>query len=139
MPPYGAAAIVLAMAVAQPATLGCTHACEAFAGLRHRRSGIFIWNRLAFDIQNVFARMEAAQTEIRTELGNSPLGSLVLSHMGSNVIPVTQIVASIFSISTNVIAGVVVSVITGIYFAAHPAMYLNGFLIAVPSRPAARA
>ena len=96
-------------------------------------AGYLFGTRLAFDIQNVFARMEAAQNEIRTELGNSPLGSLVLSHMGSNVIPVTQIVTSLFSISTNVIAGVVVSVITGIYFAAHPSMYLNGFLMLFPS------
>lgn len=95
-------------------------------------AGYLFGTRLAFDIQNVFARMEAAQQVIRTELGNSPLGSLVLSHMSSNVIPVTQIVASIFSISTNVIAGFVVSVITGIYFAAHPSMYLNGFLMLFP-------
>ncbi len=95
-------------------------------------AGYLFGTRLAFDIQNVFARMEAAQNEIRTEMGNSPLGNLVLSHMGSNVIPVTQIVASIFSVSTNVIAGVVVSVITGIYFAAHPSVYLNGFLMLFP-------
>ena len=95
-------------------------------------AGYLFGTRLAFDIQNVFARMEAAQHEIRTQLGSSPLGSLILSHMGSNVIPVTQIVTSIFSISTNVIAGVVVSVITGIYFAAHPSMYLNGFLVLFP-------
>ena len=101
-------------------------------------AGYLFGTRLAFDIQNVVARMEAAQKEIRTELGNSPLGSLVVSHLGSNGIPVTQIVASIFSISTSVIAGVVVSVITGIYFAAHPSMYLNGFLMLFPSRPAAR-
>jgi predicted PurR-regulated permease PerM len=95
-------------------------------------AGYLFGTRLAFDIQNVFARMEAAQQDIRTELGSSPLGSLILSHMGSNVIPVTQIVTSIFSISTSVIAGVVVSVITGIYFAAHPSMYLNGFLTLFP-------
>ena len=64
-------------------------------------AGYLFGTRLAFDIQNVFARMEAAQQVIRTELGNSPLGSLVLSHMSSNVIPVTQIVASIFSISLS--------------------------------------
>jgi predicted PurR-regulated permease PerM len=95
-------------------------------------AGYLFGTRLAFDIQNVFARMEAAQHDIRTQLGSSPLGSLILSHMTSNVIPVTQIVTSIFSISTNVMAGVIVSVITGIYFAAHPSMYLNGFLMLFP-------
>ena len=95
-------------------------------------AGYLFGTRLAFDIQDVVARMESAQQDIRTELGSSPLWSLVLSHLGSNGIPVTQIVASIFSISTNVIAGVVVSLITGIYFAAHPSMYLNGFLMLFP-------
>ncbi len=95
-------------------------------------AGFLFGTRLAFDIQDVVARMESAQKHIRTELGNFPLGGLVLSHLGSNGIPVTQIVASIFSISTNVIAGVIVSVITGIYFAAHPSMYLNGFLMLFP-------
>jgi predicted PurR-regulated permease PerM len=76
--------------------------------------------------------MEAAQHDIRVELGNSPLRSLVLSHLGSKRIPMTQIVARIFSISTNLLAGVVVSVIAGIYFAAHPTMYLNGFLTLFP-------
>src|SRR5208337_2440817 len=76
--------------------------------------------------------MESAQREIRAQLGNSPLGSLVLSHLGSSGIPVTQIVASIFSISTSVIAGVVVSVIAGIYIAANPSLYLNGFLTLFP-------
>ena len=44
----------------------------------------------------------------------------------------TQIVVSIFSISANLIASVVVSVIAAIYFAAHPTMYLNGFLALFP-------
>jgi predicted PurR-regulated permease PerM len=94
--------------------------------------GYLFGSRLAFDIQDVFARMESAQQEIRAELGSSPIGSLVLSHMGSDGIPVTQIVSSLFSFSTNVIAGVVVSVIAGIYFAAHPSIYLNGFLMLFP-------
>ncbi len=88
--------------------------------------------RLAFDIQDVLARMESAQKAIRTDLGKSPLGSLVLSHLGDNGISVTQIITRIFAISTSVITGVVVSVIAGAYFAANPSMYLNGFLTLFP-------
>ncbi len=88
--------------------------------------------RLALDIQDVLARMETAQRAIRTALANSPFGTLALSHLGSNGIPVTQILTSIFTFSTSVIAGVVVSVIAGIYLAANPSMYLNGFLTLFP-------
>ena len=70
-------------------------------------AGYLFGTRLALDIQDVVARMEAAQHDIRVELGNSPLRSLVLSHLGSNGIPMTQIVARIFSISTTLLAGVV--------------------------------
>ena len=51
--------------------------------------------------------MEAAQPYIRAQLENSPLGNLVLSRLGTVGIPVTQIIASIFSISASVIAGIV--------------------------------
>jgi predicted PurR-regulated permease PerM len=88
--------------------------------------------RLVLDIQDVAARMEAAQHAIRERLQSAPLGGLALSKLGGNGIPVTQILASIFSISTTVAAGVIVSVIAGVYFAAQPALYLNGFLILIP-------
>lgn len=97
-------------------------------------AGYLFGTRLAYDIQDVVARMELAQHEIRVKLGSSPLGNLVLSHLGSNGIPVSKIIASIFSISASVIAGVVVSVIAGIYMAANPSIYLNGFLTLFPAQ-----
>ena len=95
-------------------------------------AGYLFGTRIALDIQDVLARMESAQQDIRSELGRSPLGTLILSGLGSNSIPVTQIITRLFSISTSVIAGVVVSVIAGIYFAANPSLYLNGFLTLFP-------
>ncbi len=95
-------------------------------------TGYLFGTRLALDIQDVVARMEAAQHSIRVQLESSPLGNLMLSHLGANGIPVTHIIASLFSISTSVAAGVVVSVIAGVYLAAHPSMYLSGFLTLFP-------
>jgi predicted PurR-regulated permease PerM len=79
--------------------------------------------KLVLDIQDVLVRMESAQKEIRTELLRSPLGSLVLSQFGFNGIPITQILASLFTISTSVMAAVIMSVIAGIYLAAQPKLY----------------
>jgi predicted PurR-regulated permease PerM len=89
-------------------------------------------SRLLFDLEDVLARMETVQQVIRAELSRSPLGSLVLSQFGFGGIPVTQLLASIFSISTSVIAAVIMSVIVGVYFAAQPELYLNGFLKLIP-------
>jgi predicted PurR-regulated permease PerM len=88
--------------------------------------------RLVLDIQEVASRMEAAQHAIRERLQSSPLGDLALAKLGGNGVPVTQILASIFSISTTVAAGVIVSVIAGVYFAAQPTLYLNGLLTLFP-------
>ena len=96
-------------------------------------------SRLLFDIQEVLARMESVQQAIRAELSRSPLGGLVLSQFGFGGIPVTQILASLFSISTSVMAAVIMSVIVGVYFAAQPELYLNGFLKLLPPERRANA
>ena len=95
--------------------------------------------KLALDIQDVLARMESAQQTIRTELSRSPLGSLVLSQFSFSDIPITQILTSLFTISTSVMAAVVMSVIAGIYLAAQPKLYLNGFLALFPPERRANA
>ena len=95
-------------------------------------TGYLFGTRLALDIQDIVARMEAAQHSIRAQLESSPLGNIVLAHLGGAGIPVTHIIASIFSTSTSVVAGVVVSFIAGVYLAAHPTIYLNGFLALFP-------
>lgn len=95
-------------------------------------AGYLFGTRLALDIQDVLARMQSAQHDIRAELQSSPLGNLVLSRLGTNGIPVTEIMTRIFSLSASVIAGTVVAVIAGVYFAAQPSIYLNGFLTLFP-------
>ena len=95
--------------------------------------------KLVLDIQEVLARMESAQQTIRTELSRSPLGSLVLSQFGFGGIPITQILTSLFTISTSVMAAVIMSVIAGIYIAAQPKLYLNGFLALFPPKRRANA
>lgn len=102
-------------------------------------SGYLFGTRLAFDIQDILARMELAQHDIRAQLESSPLGNLVLSRLGTVGIPVTQIIASIFSISASVIAGIVLSVIAGVYLAAEPSLYLQRSIFPIPMQRSAEA
>jgi predicted PurR-regulated permease PerM len=88
--------------------------------------------RLAIDIQVILSRMEAAQNSIRASLQSSEFGEIILSHLGAANIPITQIATSVFSISARLIAAIVVAVIAGIYLAAQPSLYLNGFLALFP-------
>jgi predicted PurR-regulated permease PerM len=95
--------------------------------------------RLAVDFQDVFSRMEEAQNRIRAALESSGVGKMLLSHMGSANIPLGHLLTSIFSISTRVVADVIVAVIAGIYLAAQPHLYLNGFLMLFPHERRANA
>lgn len=88
--------------------------------------------RLAVDFQDVFSRMEEAQNRIRAALESSGVGKMLLSHMGSANIPLGQLVASIFSISTRVVADAIIAIVAGLYLAAQPDLYLNGFLLLFP-------
>ena len=76
---------------------------------------------------------------IRAELLRSPFGSLVLTQFGFGGIPITQILTSLFTISTSAMAAVIMSVIAGIYLAAQPQLYLNGFLTLFPPERRANA
>ncbi len=95
-------------------------------------AGYLFGTRLAFDIQNVVSRMTSAQNQIHNELQRSEFGKFFMSQLGGATIPVGQIATRAFSISTTIIAGVVVAVMAGIYIAAEPSIYLNGFLMLFP-------
>lgn len=95
-------------------------------------TGYLFGTRLTGDLQDVFSRMEQAQNSIRTALQGSNIGKILLSHMGSADIPLANVVTSIFSISTRVVADAIVAVVAGLYLAAQPDLYLNGFLLLFP-------
>ncbi|MGB9026600.1 MAG: AI-2E family transporter [Rhodomicrobium sp.] len=102
-------------------------------------TGYLFGTRLALDIQNVLARMEEAQNTIRASLQSSPLGKLLLAQMGSANIPVATIATSVFSVSASFMAGALVAIIAGIYFAAQPSLYLSGLLMLFPHEERAQA
>lgn len=95
-------------------------------------AGYLFGTRLVTDIQDVLARMSAAQNSIRASLEGSDFGKMLLSQLGPSSISVTQLASSIFSISANLIAGLVVAIISGAYLAAQPSLYLDGFLTLFP-------
>lgn len=90
--------------------------------------------RLAVDIQDVVTRMTQAENTIRASLEKSELGKILLSHAShaSSNIPIAQIATNVFRLSARFAGGAVVAVIAGIYIAAQPTLYLDGFLILFP-------
>ncbi len=88
--------------------------------------------RLAVDLQDVLSRMEGAQNNIRASLQSSEFGKIVLSHLGGTNIPIAKIAANVFSLSARFVAGLVVAAVAGIYMAAQPSLYFEGFLLLFP-------
>ncbi len=81
---------------------------------------------VASEMQEVLRRADEARQSITDSLHKSQLGSLLLSHMKSNNVPVTEIISRVFGVSATFIAAVVVTVFAGIYLTAQPALYRDG-------------
>jgi predicted PurR-regulated permease PerM len=95
--------------------------------------------RLTLDFQDVLSRMGEAQERIRSSLQSSAFGKIALSHLSGAQIPITGIVANIFTVSTRVMAGALVAVVAGIYLAAQPSVYFNGLMMLFPKEKRAYA
>ncbi len=88
--------------------------------------------RFITDIQDVIARMSAAQNSIRADLQGTTFGKMIVSHLGTANIPLAEIARGVFSTSTSILAGAAVAFVAGLYLAAQPSVYLDGFLLLFP-------
>ncbi|MGH6852272.1 MAG: AI-2E family transporter [Methylocella sp.] len=90
--------------------------------------------QIANDLQNVIDRAQVAETSIRASLQASEFGKAVLSHIGGADYSVTKILSSVFSITTTFIEAIVVLLITGVYLAAQPEVYIAGIIQLFPPK-----
>ena len=82
-------------------------------------------------LQEVIRRAAEAQKNIMATLQTSELGKTLLAHFNGSV-PLTEIAGRIFGVSASFLAGFVVTVFAGIYFAAQPSLYRRGLSTLVP-------
>ncbi|MGH6795179.1 MAG: AI-2E family transporter [Methylocella sp.] len=90
--------------------------------------------QITIDLQNVIDRAQVAEASIKGSLQASQFGKMVLSHIGGANYSFTKIVSSVFSITTTFIEAVVVLLITGIYLAAQPEVYIAGIIQLFPPK-----
>jgi predicted PurR-regulated permease PerM len=90
--------------------------------------------KISTELQDVLQRANTAQTTIVNSLQNSDAGKLILSHIQAGNLSVADVLARVFTVSSNFIEGVVVTVITGVYLAAQPAVYREGFIQLFPQK-----
>jgi len=88
--------------------------------------------RISAELQDVLHRVSSAQTTIVGSLQKSEMGKMILSHMQTRNISITDILTRAIKLSSNFIAGLVVMAITGIYLAAQPDLYREGLIELFP-------
>jgi predicted PurR-regulated permease PerM len=81
---------------------------------------------ISVGLQEVLIRAEEAQKTITGTLRRSALGNLFLAHAQGSNLPLGQIVGQLFSMSANVLEGMVVTMFAGIYLAVQPSLYRSG-------------
>ncbi|HLH97181.1 MAG TPA: AI-2E family transporter [Xanthobacteraceae bacterium] len=89
-------------------------------------------SQLAGQLQDVLQRLDSGAAGVQASLNASELGRFVLSHIsGLNFAP-TQMIANFLKVSSSIIEEAVISLIIGIYLAAQPRLYRDGFVQLFP-------
>jgi predicted PurR-regulated permease PerM len=94
---------------------------------------------LSGEFRDVEQRVTSASQDIMTALKGSGFGKFLLSHMGSGNFSVTDVLSGVLRVSTNFFEALIVTVISGLYLAAQPRLYRDGFVWLFPPRNHARA
>lgn len=88
--------------------------------------------KMTAELQDVLHRAQSAQGNITNALDNSSIGRLVLSHVGSGKLSISDLVSNVFSVSTTLLEAIVVTVFAGVYLAAQPELYRRGIIGLMP-------
>jgi len=97
-------------------------------------AGFLLGTQIAGQLQDVIQRAGSAASELQANLASSDLGKFVLEHVGGGGVSLTGTLASVLTVSSNLIEGVVIALISGIYIAAQPRLYRDGFVQLFPPR-----
>ena len=80
------------------------------------------------ELQDVVRRTGSALTAIRDNLQGSEAGKYLLSHSLGAGFTLTDVLSSALKVSTSVLEGLIIMVISGIYLAAQPGLYRGGLI-----------
>jgi predicted PurR-regulated permease PerM len=100
---------------------------------------VLFGTRVAIELQDVFQRTASGAAGVEQTLRQSEWGGLALNHIAGSSFSLTGLLGSFLRVSSSVLEGVVIAVISGIYLAAQPRLYLDGLIQLLPPEAHARA
>lgn len=90
-------------------------------------AGYLFGTQIDAEMSDVMQRAAAATTTLTTRLQGSDIGKILLSHIqGGSGFSLPNLLTRLFSVSVTVIGALAVTVVTGFYLAAQPALYRTG-------------
>ncbi len=96
--------------------------------------GMLLGTQVVGQLQDVIERVGSATSQLQDYLGASEFGRFVMSHVSGGGLSLTDTLASVLKVSSSLIEGVVIALISGIYIAAQPRIYRDGFVQLFPPR-----
>ncbi len=88
---------------------------------------------------DVVQRATAASADIEAELSRFPPGNFILNHITPAQFSITGVLSGVLSVSTSLIEGAIIMLISGIYLAVQPGLYRRGVIWLFPPSQHARA
>lgn len=95
-------------------------------------------SRVAIQLQDVSQLTASGASGIQHMLQGSEFGRLALDHITGSSISLAGLLEGVLQISSSVLEGVIVAVISGIYLAAQPRLYAEGLIALFPPEKHAR-
>ena len=95
--------------------------------------------RITGELQDVIDRVGSASTTITATLQGSAFGRFVLDQMKGARFSVTDLLSGLLRVGSNFVEALVIVAISGVYLAAQPRVYRDGFIQLFPPRAHRRA
>ncbi len=102
-------------------------------------AGYLFGTRIANEMQDVIQRIGDAGKSIQTSLQGSDIGRFVLSQAAGSNVSLTGVLSGFLTVSSSVLEGLIIVLISGAYIAAQPRLYRQGMIWLFPPAKHARA
>lgn len=102
-------------------------------------TGYLFGSRISVEFQDVLQRATSASETLRADLKGSDFGNFLLNHIADANFSLPKLVSGFLAVSTTLLEGLIIMVISGVYLAAEPRLYRRGLIWLFPPRDHARA
>jgi predicted PurR-regulated permease PerM len=95
-------------------------------------AGYLFGTRIGGELQDVLSRATAAIADITAYLHQSKIGNFLLDHIAASTLALPEMFSGVVRVSTNLLEGVIIMAISGVYLAAQPELYRRGLIWLFP-------